>query len=177
MHKPIRIIKDDPRVRLTQQVNLVSAARVALLMLPERFNANELFMRIAGFSYAGDPRMMLPAENRGKVANIVSAQTPQFVELYRRLLLALPGLEWDEAADVIRQDVSPAARALHLRKLPSNLLSKVEAQYVARGNLPTKKTDESAYWAKMAGDESLSALIQTGKWHDNSRVVLLMIDM
>ena len=30
MHKPLRIIKDDARVRLTQQVNLVSAVRVAL---------------------------------------------------------------------------------------------------------------------------------------------------
>jgi translocator assembly and maintenance protein 41 len=37
MHKPIRIIKDDARVRLTQQVNLTSAIRTALLTLPETF--------------------------------------------------------------------------------------------------------------------------------------------
>ena len=30
MHKPLRIIKDDARVRLTQQVNLVSTVRAAL---------------------------------------------------------------------------------------------------------------------------------------------------
>jgi translocator assembly and maintenance protein 41 len=40
-------------VRLTQQVNLTSAVRAALLTLPERFNEKELFERIAGISYAG----------------------------------------------------------------------------------------------------------------------------
>lgn len=162
MHKPIRIIKDDPRVRLTQQVNLVSAARVALVTLPERFNSTELFERIAGFSYAGDPRMLLPAENRGKVANIVSAQKPQFTELYRPLLHALPGLQWDEASDVFVQDVSPAARAQHLRKLPSTLLSAVEAQFASKGPLPAKKTDENSYWSKIAGEDLLPTVIQTG---------------
>ena len=34
MHKPIRIIKDDARVRLTQQVNLTSAVRTALSRSP-----------------------------------------------------------------------------------------------------------------------------------------------
>ncbi len=51
MHKPLRIIKDDARVRLTQQVNLTSAVRAALLTLPEEFTENELFERIAGISY------------------------------------------------------------------------------------------------------------------------------
>jgi translocator assembly and maintenance protein 41 len=161
MHKPIRIIKDDPRVRLTQQVNLVSAARVALLTLPARFDRATLFHQIAGFSYAGDPRMHLPAENRGKVANIVAAQTPQFAELYRPLLRALPGLRWDERADVFEQDVSPAARAQHLRKLPATLLGAVEAQFAGRDGLPSKKTDENAYWAQIAGDDQLHATIQT----------------
>ncbi|EDR13781.1 uncharacterized protein LACBIDRAFT_245089 [Laccaria bicolor S238N-H82] len=86
MHKPLRIIKDDARVRLTQQVNLTSAIRAALLTLPEEFSEVELFERIAGISYTGDPRMMLPAENRGKVGNIVRKQSPQFKELYHRLV-------------------------------------------------------------------------------------------
>ncbi|KAG2126248.1 mitochondrial matrix Mmp37-domain-containing protein [Suillus bovinus] len=74
MHKPLRIIKDDARVRLTQQVNLTSALRTALLMLPESFTQRELFKTIAGISYSGDPRMVLPAENREKVENMVSRQ-------------------------------------------------------------------------------------------------------
>jgi translocator assembly and maintenance protein 41 len=159
MHKPLRIIKDDARVRLTQQVNLVSAARVALLTLPARFDSAALFTRVAGFSYEGDPRMALPAESRSKVANIVAAQKPQFVELLR----ALPGLQWDEAADEFTQDVSPAARGLHLRKLPSTLLQAVEARLAAKGNLPSKKTDENAYWAHIAGEDLLQSTIQTGR--------------
>ncbi|KAH9922830.1 Mmp37-domain-containing protein [Epithele typhae] len=132
MHKPIRIIKDDARVRLTQQVNLTSAVRTALLTLPAGFSERELFARIAGFSYAGDVRMLLPAENRGKVGNIVRKQAPQFRELYHRLATALPGVHWPAHADALEQDVSPAARAAHLRKLPSHLLARVTGRYAAR---------------------------------------------
>lgn len=49
----IRIIRDDPRVKLAHQVNLCSALRVALLTLPEKFQERELFERIAGLSYGG----------------------------------------------------------------------------------------------------------------------------
>jgi hypothetical protein len=102
MHKPIRIIKDDARVRLTQQVNLVSALRVALLTLPDKFDERRLFERMAGFSYAGDPRMSVPGgENRGKVANIVSAQAPQFRELYQRLANGLPSVHWRVGSSTI----------------------------------------------------------------------------
>jgi translocator assembly and maintenance protein 41 len=94
MHKPIRIIKDDARVRLTQQVNLASALRVALLTLPEKFEEQELYERMTAISYSGDPRMWLPTENRGKVGNIVKAQSPQFRDLYRRLAIGLPSVSW-----------------------------------------------------------------------------------
>jgi len=50
----IRIIKDDPRVKLANQVNLASALRVALLTLPENFSERELYTRIAGLSYGGE---------------------------------------------------------------------------------------------------------------------------
>lgn len=102
MHKPIRIIKDDARVKLTQQVNLVSALRVALLTLPEQFEEQELFERMAGFSYGGDPRMSVPGENRAKVSNIVTAQSPQFRELYQRLAGGLQGVHWPVGSSSIQ---------------------------------------------------------------------------
>lgn len=155
MHKPIRIIKDDPRVRLTQQVNLVSAARAALLSLPEHFTATELFERIAALSYSGDPRMALPAENRSKVANIVSRQGPQFEELYRRLVSSLPGVHWPAHAEKLHQDVSPKARAMHLRKLPANLSRAVEGRFAGLESLPAKEADEVAYWTKIAAEDNM----------------------
>jgi len=101
MHKPIRIIKDDARIRLTQQVNLASALRTALLILPPEFTERQLFEAITGFSYAGDPRMTLPGENRNKVHNIAESQRAQFRELYGRLAGGMPGVHWPEGKRII----------------------------------------------------------------------------
>ncbi|KAI0702304.1 mitochondrial matrix Mmp37-domain-containing protein [Cytidiella melzeri] len=159
MHKPIRIIKDDARVRLTQQVNLTSAVRTALLTLPETFSETQLFERISGFSYAGDVRMLLPAENPRKVRNIVMKQGPQFKELYHRLVVALPGVHWPVHSSTIQQDLSPQTRAAHLKKLPSTLLNAV-TQHYADSNLPSREIDETVYWARMAGDEHLAKTLE-----------------
>jgi translocator assembly and maintenance protein 41 len=163
MHKPLRIIKDDPRVRLTQQVNLVSAARFALLTLPAHFTSEDLFARIAGLSYAGDPRMLLPAESRAKVANIVHKQAPQFAELYRRLLLALPGVHWPAQGDKLEQDDSPRARAALVRKLPATLLGAVERRYAGAGG-PAREADEAAYWAHIGSDSALPGILAEGAY-------------
>ncbi|KAH7878028.1 mitochondrial matrix Mmp37-domain-containing protein [Lentinula edodes] len=154
MHKPLRIIKDDARVRLTQQVNLTSAVRAALLTLPANFTETELFERIAGISYTGDPRMVLPAENRGKVGNIVRKQGPQFKELYHRLVVGLPGVHWPLNTQHIHQDISPQARSLHLRKLPVNLIFHMKQRYGVQ-----VKEEENQYWVRMAGDEKLPEMV------------------
>jgi mitochondrial translocator assembly and maintenance protein 41 len=164
MHKPIRIIKDDARVRLTQQVNLVSAVRASLLTLPPTFTEIELFERIAGLSYRGDPRMLLPAENPDKVKNIVKKQDSQFKELYYRLVTGLPGVHWPTNSSQIEQDTSPQARALHLRKLPSNLLSRLTNHYASSSSISAKEADESAYWAKLAAEEQMSTVIRSGTY-------------
>ncbi|TDL22243.1 Mmp37-domain-containing protein [Rickenella mellea] len=160
MHKPLRIIKDDARVRLTQQVNLTSALRAALLTLPTHFTESELFERIASISYDGDLRMLLPAENRSKVKNIVHKQGPQFKELYRRLAVGLPGVSWPVAAQNIEVDANPHVRAALLKKLPSTLLKKVTDHY-SRTGMPSKEADESAFWVRLAGDETLPSVIRS----------------
>ena len=157
MHKPIRIIKDDPRVRLAQQVNLTSAIRAALLTLPEQFTETELFERIAGISYGGDIRMLLPVENRNKVGNIVQKQGPQFKELYYRLVTGLPGVQWENHCTSIVQDTSPNARLAHLRKLPSVLLKGVAS--------PPHNAEEAAeYWARLSARSDLALSIESGKF-------------
>ncbi len=158
MHKPLRIIKDDARVRLTQQVNLTSAIRSALLLLPSEFSETELFEAVSTISYSGDPRMLLPAENRNKVKNIVARQTLQFREVYRRLVVGLPGVHWNQFTGLLDQDHSPQARAALLKKLPSNLLARVKQNYIE----PAMENDEPAYWLKVAGDSRLEVVLGKG---------------
>ncbi|KAF8610406.1 Mmp37-domain-containing protein [Ceratobasidium sp. AG-I] len=167
MHKPIRIIKDDARVRLTQQVNLTSAVRAALLTLPERFDEKELFQRITGISYAGDPRMAF-AENPRKIQNIVNAQQEQFRELYHRLVVGLPGVHW--SGGNVEQDASPQARALLLRKLPSNLRVRIDTHYQSKvgsssssaPSSPSSPTrDENVFWHKVGAASDLTEVMNS----------------
>jgi translocator assembly and maintenance protein 41 len=87
----VKILRDDARVRLANQVNLTEAVRVALLTLPSEFNETELYERIAGISYKGDFRMVI-GENPNKVKNIVDKQLLHFKRVYSHLLEDLPNV-------------------------------------------------------------------------------------
>lgn len=102
LQKPVKILRDDPRIRMANQVNLLSALRTALLMLPETFTERQLYERIAGLSYMGDPRMLyIPglgaSENMSKVSNIVGAQLPGFRQLYVPLIENVPNVEFTDS--------------------------------------------------------------------------------
>jgi translocator assembly and maintenance protein 41 len=77
----IKILRDDPRIRMASHINLLNAVRVSLLLLPEKFTEEQLFLIIGGLSYMGDFRMGI-FENPHKVNNIVSAQMDSFREKY-----------------------------------------------------------------------------------------------
>ncbi|KAJ5247069.1 Phosphatidate cytidylyltransferase [Penicillium chermesinum] len=70
--------------------------RVALLLLPERFTEFQLYNTIAGISYMGDLRMVLAAEDPGKVHNIVSGQMTHFRRLYEPLISNLPNVDFND---------------------------------------------------------------------------------
>ena len=53
MTMQIHVIRNDARVRLAQETNRKSALQTALLLLPERFTDEELFLTITGLSYTG----------------------------------------------------------------------------------------------------------------------------
>lgn len=99
LQKPVKILRDDPRIRLANQVNLISALRTALLMLPAKFSERQLYERIAGLSYMGDPRMnsIITSENPKKVSNIVGAQLPGFRQLYVPLIDNLPNVSFTDS--------------------------------------------------------------------------------
>ncbi|KAF9316169.1 Mitochondrial translocator assembly and maintenance protein 41 [Podila horticola] len=127
LHKPVKILIDDPRTRLSNQVNLFNATRVALLSLPKRFTSEELFYKIAGLSYLGDFRMSI-GENPHKVQNIVNAQLAQFHRLYDPLLGNLSNVTTLREGH-LEQDDSPLVRSRTFQKLPPKLKQGVLYRY------------------------------------------------
>lgn len=165
LHKPVKILRDDARVRLANQINLLSALRTALLLLPDRFTELELYNTIAGISYLGDPRMTLPTENPQKVSNIVGNNLANFRRLYTPLIENLsnvefddprctePHWEWDEDANLkLQQDMDPIKRGNMVRRLPKAFRSRLYFQYQKKFAIPQLEFDEM-----MAADASSSA--------------------
>ncbi|CZR62167.1 related to proline transport helper PTH1 C. albicans [Phialocephala subalpina] len=149
LQKPVKILRDDPRVRLANQVNLISALRTALLLLPPNFTELELYGTIASISYMGDPRMVLPTEDPSKVANIVGNNLHNFRRLYSPLIDNLPNVgfsdskcsnpDWaeDPTANVrLVQDMDPVKRGNMVRRLPKAFRSKLYFQYQKKYQIP-----------------------------------------
>ena len=175
LHKPVKILRDDPKLRLANQINLISAVRAALLMLGPEFTEKELYSAIAGISYTGDPRMRFRSEDPNKVANIVTNQLPNFRQLYNPLVQDLPNLAYndarqksigwlnDESCDCkMVQDMDPVKRGNMVRRLPKALRKKVYFAYQDTFDIPgdefqpmvdaTKDEDEIGF-KRMEGGE------------------------
>ena len=155
LQKPVKILRDDPRVRLANQVNLISAIRTALLLLPEKFSEHDLYKTIAGISYLGDPRMDLGAENLNKVSNIVIHQVPNFRRLYSPLIDNLPNVSFQgsqgnspsfvddmETNATLTQDMDPVRRGNMVRRLPKNFREKLYFQYQRKYQIPQLQFNE-----------------------------------
>jgi translocator assembly and maintenance protein 41 len=149
LQKPVKILRDHPRVRLANQVNLISAVRTALLLLPPSFTEQDLYGTIAGISYLGDPRMSLPAENPDKVGNIVKHQLPNFRRLYAPLIENLPNVSfkdprcsspaWMNDPDTnaaLAQDMDPVKRGNMVCRLPKSFREKLYFQYQSKFQIP-----------------------------------------
>ncbi|CAK7214589.1 Mitochondrial translocator assembly and maintenance protein 41 [Sporothrix bragantina] len=148
LHKPVKILRDDARVRLANQINLLSALRTALLLLPPKFTERELYSTIAAISYLGDPRMSLPTENPQKVANIVAHNMTNFRRLYAPLIETLPNVQFidsrcsqtdwlDTDADLqLAQDMDPVRRGNMVRRLPKAFRERLYFQYQKKFAIP-----------------------------------------
>ncbi|KAL0084994.1 mitochondrial matrix Mmp37-domain-containing protein [Phycomyces blakesleeanus] len=124
MQKPVKILRDDSRVRLANQVNLTEAVRVALLTLPEQFTEDEFYKRVAGISYVGDLGIFRTATNPYKVAGMVQSQHSQFHRLYFSLLDDLPNVDVLSNGN-LQQNLNPKFRGLMVQKLPKTLYKHV----------------------------------------------------
>ena len=174
LQKPVKILRDDPKIRLANQVNLISALRTALLRLPENFTERDLYFSIAGLSYIGDPRMSFRAERPDKVYAIVDSQMTNFRQLYHPLIENLPNLHfndpqtskaaWMADADInarLQQDLDPTKRGNMVRRLPKAFRNKLYNHYRDAFKLPAGefnklvagiKDDEDAFSRRFGSD-------------------------
>ena len=153
LQKPVKILRDDPKIRLANQMNLLSALRTALLLLPPSFTEEELYGTIAGISYLGDPRMALPTENPSKVKNIVGNNMKNFRRLYLPLIETLPNVHfndpgcsekdwiWGDANLKLVQDMDPIKRGNMVRRLPKAFRSRLYFQYQKKFAIPQLEFD------------------------------------
>lgn len=169
MQKPTAVLKDNARISLANQVNLLSALRTALLLLPEEFHETQLFETITGLSYMGDPRMRM-AENPDKVRNIVSAQRELFEKLYKPLMSSATMHRKTDGS--CTQSLAPTARADIARKLPITLRECLKTTYSSTfsghegTNGDTEKarllagSSEKEIWQKVVQDSNFEANIK-----------------
>ncbi|OZJ05103.1 hypothetical protein BZG36_01358 [Bifiguratus adelaidae] len=174
MHKPIKILRDDARVRLANQVNLTSALRVALLRQGDSFTEEELWDGIVGISYRGDFRMHV-GENPNKIKNIIASQTPQLRRLYAPLVSDMPNVAYvtPDGSDspILAQDMHPKYRGLMVKKLPPNLRTRLVARYRISGEPGAKAFEGMSDQEAAMGDRIYQAVAghpDLGQWIDDS---------
>ncbi|KAJ3126421.1 Mitochondrial translocator assembly and maintenance protein 41 [Nowakowskiella sp. JEL0407] len=167
MHKPIMILRNDARIASAYRANLVSAVKVALLLLPSRFTSRELYHTICSLSYRGDFRMVV-GENPHKVYNIVYSQFEEFERIYSRggVLDGIEGLErisgpGGGTEDGCEWSQDEVGRKRLIEGLPKALYERV---VLGRGG-----QDESEYVLKISQSPDLpkiinDALVQTVRW-------------
>lgn len=134
LHKPVTpIIKPlDPldSLNLALETNLENALYTSLLLLPEKFTDQDLFLTISNLSYKGDFRMIF-GENKNKVPNIVKAQTDGFFKLYYPIFQKssefLGVCKSNLGGHCFEQDKSVDTLERHLLSLPNNLQRHITA--------------------------------------------------
>jgi translocator assembly and maintenance protein 41 len=171
LHKPVKILFEDPSIRLANQRNLLSAVRCSLLLLPPTFTEKQLYSTIAGLSYKGDPRMDYGSEHPKKIENIVTHQIRNFRLLYHDLIMSLPNVRyiddhaigksgWQDDGNLdlrIEQDMDPERRGNMVRRLPKSFREKLYFLYQRKFAIPGREFQEMLEESK---DESAGGILK-----------------
>ncbi len=197
LQKPVKILRQTADIQVANQINLISALRTALLLLPPTFTEQELYGTIAGLSYMGDPRMALPTEDPAKVQNIVGNNLPHFRRLYGPLIEDLPNLDFSDAACTetdwaqdskinarLEQDMDPIKRGNMVRRLPKNFRKKLYFRFQEKFQMPQldfnkmmqESQDEDAHGSfkrRQGGEfEQKIAIVPPKELGDEVRIVI-----
>lgn len=162
LHKPVSILQrfHDEDVSSALRGNLNSAVTAALLTLPEYFTEEELFLSIAGLSFAGDFRMVI-GENKNKIHNIVSSNLEHFRELYRSILLNSGWLHFNSSSCKYQQNQESKVMFSRLMSLPKNLQKKMIANFVGKETVESSLIEETLAEASKDRDRC-SQLLKNG---------------
>ncbi|KAL3872881.1 hypothetical protein ACJMK2_036062 [Sinanodonta woodiana] len=123
LHKPVQLIIDPTSQELMKAMatNLQSALHASLLMLPEMFTEEDLFLKITSLSYNGDFRMTI-GEDKNKIHNIVTPNIDRFRHLYEHFLDSEEHVFWNKSRGTLEQYPNHVAQFHHLNLLPKEVL-------------------------------------------------------
>jgi len=113
LHMPVNIIEQGAEQQLQEALkdNLRSAVHAALLLLPDRFTEEKLYLTLATLSKMGN------MEQEDNTEKVVLATMVRFRELYSDTMLEFE--KWITIRDgVCVQDTSLSAKYFHLMRLP-----------------------------------------------------------
>ena len=163
LHKPVKILECDPDLRQCLDTNLHSALTTALLLLPESFTQEQLFLTIAGLSYTGDFRMIV-GEDRNKVSNIVRPQMTRFRQLYSPVLDTLSDRVHCNSRGEFQQDISDqviyhtVCQETDVSKVNANISASCFRSYWAK-TLNLRFLDKYIFVVKLSSIRTLSIII------------------
>ncbi|KAM9525073.1 phosphatidate cytidylyltransferase, mitochondrial isoform 1-T1 [Salvelinus alpinus] len=159
LHKPVKILVQGENRKLHAALvgNLKSAVTASFLMLPESFSEEDLFLQIAGLSYAGDFRMVI-GEDRSKVANIVKENVQHFRILYNNILQECPQVVYKPHQGKLEVDKSPEGQFVQLMALPRTLQQRITRLV----DPPGKNRDVEEILLQVAQDPDCGSVVQQG---------------
>ncbi|KAL7408693.1 hypothetical protein ABVT39_027792 [Epinephelus coioides] len=159
LHKPVKMLvqNENGKLRAALVSNLKSAVIASFLMLPESFTEEDLFLQIAGLSYAGDFRMVI-GEDKSKVVNIVKDNVQHFRILYSNILRDCPQVVYKPHHGKLEVDKSPEGQFTQLMALPRTLQQRITKLV----DPPGKNRDVEEILLQVAQDPDCGAVVQQG---------------
>lgn len=159
LHKPVKMLvqSENGTLRASLVANLKSAVTASFLMLPESFSEEDLFLQIAGLSYAGDFRMVI-GEDKSKVANIVKDNMEYFRILYSNILRDCPQVVYKPQQGKLEVDKSPEGQFVQLMALPRTLQQRITKLV----DPPGKNRDVEEILLQVAQDPDCGSVVQQG---------------
>jgi translocator assembly and maintenance protein 41 len=176
LHKPVLMIeKPAPELDAALLTNLQSAVHAAMLILPETFSEEQLYMTITNLSYSGDFRMSI-GEDQNKIKNIVKPNMENFRKLYESILKNEDHVHWNKTNGLFEQPLSPSSLSHHLNLLPKTLLNNLVREHNCDGRFRDTEDVVLSFAHDMFCDEAvvrcISHIVKGSSWSQSIKGLL-----